>query len=62
MNITSAKYYKRDGKNIAIQITVNPEPHEQKFSVPISEDNYHYKEIMEKVAAGTLTIAPADTE
>lgn len=60
MNITSAKYYKRDGKNIAIQITVNPEPHEQKFSVPISEDNYHYKEIMEKVAAGTLTIKDAD--
>ena len=60
MNITSAKYYKRDGENISIHITVNPEPHEQKFSVPISEDNYHYKEIMEKVAAGTLTIEDAD--
>ncbi len=32
----------------------------EKWQVPLSEDNRHYKEIMEEVKAGTLTIKDAD--
>ena len=60
MNIKSAKYYQKDGENISIHITVNEPPDEQIFSVPLSNDNYHYREIMQKVEAGTLTIADAE--
>ena len=32
----------------------------EKWQVPLSENNRHYNEIMEAVAAGELTIADAD--
>ena len=32
----------------------------EKWQVPLSENNRHYNEIMEAVAAGTLTIKDAD--
>tara|TARA_E500000331_G_C17196862_1_gene687507 strand:- start:63 stop:260 length:198 start_codon:yes stop_codon:yes gene_type:complete len=34
----------------------------EKWQVPLSEDNRHYNEIMEAVAAGIITIAPAEED
>ena len=49
MNITSAKYYKRqDGSNGSVMATINGEV----MSVPIAEDNRHYIAIQEWVADG----------
>ncbi len=57
MNISSAKYGTDDkGNNHCIIIV---EDGVTKF-VPLSEDNRHYIEIMERVKAGDLTIADAD--
>ena len=58
MIITNAKYTKFEGdtKNSAISATIDG----IKCSVPISEDNKDYVEIIEQVAAGTITIEAAD--
>ena len=57
MNISSAKYGTDDkGNNHCIIIV---EDGVIKF-VPLVEDNRHYIEIMEQVAAGELTIKDAD--
>jgi len=56
MNITSAKYYKRqDGTNGSVMATID----DIVMSVPIAEDNRHYQAIQEWVAEGN-TIADAD--
>ena len=56
MNITSAKYYKRqDGTNGSVMATINGEV----MSVPIAEDNRHYQAIQEWVAEGN-TIQEAE--
>ena len=58
MIITNAKYTKFEGdkENSAIAVTIDG----IKCSVPISEGNKDYVEIMKQVAAGTITIAAAD--
>ena len=57
MNITSAKYYKRqDGTNGSVMGTID----NVVMSVPIDENNRHYAEIKTQVDAGTLTIEEAD--
>ena len=57
MNITSAKYYKRqDGTNGSVMATID----NVVMSVPIDEGNRHYAEIKARVDAGTLTIEEAD--
>ena len=57
MNITSAKYYKRqDGTNGSVMATID----NVVMSVPIDENNRHYAEIKTQVDAGTLTIEDAD--
>ena len=58
MIITNAKYTKFEGdtENSAISATIDG----IKCSVPISEGNKDYVEIMEQVAAGTITIEAAD--
>ena len=58
MIITNAKYTKFEGdtENSAISATIDG----IKCSVPISESNKDYVEIMEQVAAGTITITEAD--
>tara|TARA_R100000278_G_scaffold66297_1_gene53003 strand:+ start:382 stop:558 length:177 start_codon:yes stop_codon:yes gene_type:complete len=58
MIITNAKYTKFEGdtENSAIVVTIDG----IKSSVPISEGNKDYVEIMKQVAAGTITIAAAD--
>jgi len=57
MNITSAKYYKRqDGTNGSVMATID----NVVMSVPIDENNRHYAEIKKQVDAGTLTIEEAD--
>ena len=57
MNITSAKYYKRqDGTNGSVMATID----NVVMSVPIDENNRHYAVIKTQVDAGTLTIEEAD--
>ena len=57
MNITSAKFYKRqDGTNGSVMATID----NVVMSVPIDENNRHYAEIKTQVDAGTLTIEEAD--
>ena len=57
MNITSAKYYKRqDGTNGSVMATID----NVVMSVPIDENNRHYAEILKQVKEGTLTIKDAD--
>ena len=58
MIITNAKYIKFEGdtKNSAISATIDG----IKCSVPISEGNKDYAEIIAQVSAGTITIKEAD--
>ena len=56
MNVTSAQYVAKEGKNICIKATIDGE----NVTVPIATGNRHYDEIMRQVAAGDLTIADAD--
>ena len=58
MNISSAKYLKDliSEKINTIVIVMDG----QTYFVPMKEGNRHYKEIMQQVAAGTLTIEEAD--
>ena len=56
MNITSAKYYSKDGQNQSIRATIDGTV----WSVPLDPANTHYAEIMRQVDAGELTIAAAD--
>ena len=63
MNITSAQY--KSDTNLVSKKTENTHieliyENGEKWQVPLSENNRHYNEIMEAVAAGTLTIADAD--
>ena len=57
MNITLAQYNAdENGNNSSVQATIDG----QTMSVPLNPANRHYAEILEQVAAGTLTIADAD--
>ena len=56
MNITNAKYVAIDGVNDTIEVVIDGIT----MSVPMSENNMHYAEILKQVADGTLTIADAD--
>ena len=56
MDITSAKYYAKDGQNQSIKATIDGVV----WSVPLDPANRHYAEIQRQVKAGTLTIADAD--
>lgn len=58
LNITSAKYLKDliSGKINTIEIVMDG----QTYFVPMKEGNRHYKEIMEQVEAGELTIEEAE--
>ena len=58
MKIKSAKYAKRDGNNVSI--TVLYENSDRALSVPLTEDNTDYAEIMRQVDAGELTNESAD--
>ena len=58
MIIINAKYIKNiDTENISsIKATIDG----QEMSIPLSEDNRHYAEILKQVDEGTITIAEAD--
>jgi len=58
MNITSAQYVKDtiDGGYLCILATIDG----KEMSVPLSEKNRHYAEILKQVKEGTLTIKDAD--
>ena len=63
MSIKSAQYksdtnlFSKKTENTHIELIYE---NGEKWQVPLSENNRHYNEIMEAVAAGTLTIADAD--
>ena len=58
MEIKDAKYYKSEftNKNVSINCTIDDE----KWSIPMDENNRHYAEILKQVKEGTLTIKDAD--
>jgi len=58
MIIINAKYIKNiDTENISsIKATIDG----QEMSIPLSEDNRHYAEILKQVDEGTITIAEAE--
>ena len=57
MNITSAQYKNNQfGNNDSIIAVIDG----IEMTVPITEGNRHYDEIMRQVAAGELTIADAE--
>ena len=56
MNITSAKYVRREGVNETILATIDGKT----MTVPLDPANRHYAEIQRQVAAGDLTILDAD--
>jgi len=58
MDIQTAQYYQIDGQNVGIKVTTSNS--NEILCVPLSNENSHYQEIMEKVNAGTLTIEDAD--
>ena len=59
MNITSAKYnLTNDGHKTSIQAVIDG----KELSIPMSQGNRHYAEIMRQVEAGELTIASADAQ
>ena len=58
MSIENAKYNKDEHTDKAISINCIWDG--KLISVPLSEDNRHYVEILRQVAAGELTIADAD--
>jgi hypothetical protein len=57
MIITNAKYVKNSED---VNSCVNAEINGERVSVPLSENNRHYAEILKQVADGTITIAEAD--
>lgn len=56
MNITSAQFIKNNDINVSIVVVSEGIT----MSVPLDPKNRHYDLIMQKVDAGTLTIAEAD--
>ena len=55
MNVTSAKYNARDGKNVSVNAIIDG----REYSIPLDPANRHYQAIQEGVAEGN-TIADAD--
>ena len=65
MNITSAQYVNetvvdKEGVSTTTQFQINATIDGVEMSVPLSEGNRHYDEILRQVEAGTLTIADAE--
>ena len=57
MKIEKAQYHKNEnGDNCSINCTIDG----IECSVPLSEDNRHYAEILKQVKEGTLTIKDAE--
>ena len=56
MNVTSARYNARDGKNVSINAIIDG----REYSISLDPANRHYAEIMRQVESGELTIAEAD--
>ena len=56
MNITSAQYHAFDGENYCIEAVIDGIT----MSVPLTQGNKEYDEIMRQVADGDLTITDAD--
>ena len=56
MTITNARYIAHENQNSCINATIDG----VEMSVPMTEGNRHYDEIMRQVNAGTLTIADAE--
>ena len=55
MNVTSAKYNARDGKNVSVNAIIDG----REYSISLDPANRHYQAIQEWVAEGN-TIAEAD--
>ena len=57
LNIQSVRYFAVEGINKCLIVTYN---NGEEMSVPLTETNFQYKEIMRQVEAGELTIQEAE--
>jgi hypothetical protein len=57
MDIASAKYQQRKGKNVSILAVIS----DRVWTVPLDPANRHYAEIMRQVEAGELVIQEAES-
>ena len=60
MKIKNAKYIVDNTSDSTDNVAVSAEIDGQQSTVPLDPTNRHYKEIMEQVKEGTLTIKDAD--
>ena len=57
MNITEARYQQHENKNVSVRVVLS---NGNRLSIPMTEENSDYAEILKQVKEGTLTIKDAD--
>ena len=57
MDITEARYQQHENKNVSVRVVLS---NGNRMSIPMTEENRHYAEILKQVKEGTLTIKDAD--
>jgi hypothetical protein len=57
MDITEAKYQQHENKNVSVRVVLS---NGDRISIPMTEENRRYTEILKQVKEGTLTIKDAE--
>ena len=57
MDITEAKYQQHENKNVSVRVVLS---NGDRISIPMTEENRRYAEILKQVKEGKLTIKDAD--
>ena len=57
MDIIEARYQQHENKNVSVRVVLS---NGNRMSIPMTEENRHYAEILKQVQEGTLTIQDAD--
>tara|TARA_Y100000004_G_scaffold173958_1_gene212285 strand:+ start:694 stop:867 length:174 start_codon:yes stop_codon:yes gene_type:complete len=57
MDIIEARYQQHENKNVSVRVVLS---NGNRMSIPMTEENRHYAEILKQVKEGTLTIQDAD--
>ena len=57
MDITEARYQQHENKNVSVRVVLS---NGNRLSIPMTEENADYAEILKQVKEGTLTIKDAD--
>ena len=57
MNITEARYQQHENKNVSVRVVLS---NGNRLSIPMTEENSDYAEILKQVKEGKLTIKDAE--